>query len=119
MARTKTMGLGAMLVLLVIAVAILPMIISFVGKMTGPHYMMSGFQDGPSGEPDGGVKNVPAIGRASQLPTFRPDMNTNYLCGSPNENGMPCPEGQFCDGTDQTCKPLYVGGEVPTVGYYA
>ena len=65
------------------------------------------------------VSDIPAIGSASKLPTWRPDPNTNYLCRSPNENGQPCPEGMFCDGTTQSCIPNYVGGSVPSVGYFS
>lgn len=125
MARSKAMGLGAMFVLLVISVVLLPMIVRYIGKME-THFAISGFQDiapqgsvnGPSSA-DGGVADIPAIGSASKLPTWRPDPNTDYLCRSPNEDGRPCPEGYFCDGTTQACIPTYVGGPVPTTGYYS
>lgn len=124
MARSKSMGIGAMFVLLVVAVILLPMIVRYVSKVE-THFMISGFQDmqvasnlnGPSA--DGSVAGIPAIGSASQLPSWRPDANTNYLCRSPNESGQPCPEGYFCDGTTQACIPTYVGGEVPSTGYYS
>lgn len=116
MARSKSMGIGAMFVLLVLAVILLPMVVRYVGRVES-HFVISGFQDvGPS---DGQVAGVPAIGSASKLPSWRPDPNTNYLCRSPNEDGEPCPEGQFCDGTTQSCIPNYVGGPVPTVGFYS
>lgn len=122
MARSKSMGIGAMFVLLVIAVVVLPMVVSYVGSMN-THFAISGFQDmapvpsGPSS--DGQVAGIPAIGSASKLPTWRPDPNTDYLCRSPNEDGQPCPEGYFCDGTTQSCIPTYVGGPVPSTGYYS
>ncbi len=121
MTRTKSMGIGAMFVLLVVSVILLPMIVRFVGRIE-THFAISGFQNMASNEPstaDGGVANIPAIGSASKLPTWRPDPNTDYLCRSPNEDGTPCPEGYFCDGTTQSCIPTYVGGPVPTVGYYS
>ena len=121
MARSKSMGIGAMFVLLVIAVAVLPMIVRYIGKVEA-HYVISGFQDlADAGmmNADGGVGGVPAIGSASKLPSWRPDANTNYLCRSPNEDGNPCPEGHFCDGTTQSCIPNYVGGAVPSTGYYS
>ena len=125
MARSKSMGLGAMFVLLVVAVILLPMVVSYVRGLE-THFAISGFQDmttgvGPSGpsSPDGGVAGIPAIGSTSKLPTWRPDPNTDYLCRSPNEDGNPCPEGYFCDGTTQACIPTYVGGPVPTTGYYS
>ena len=125
MARSKAMGLGAMFVLLVISVVLLPMIVRYISNME-VHYSISGFQDiapqgsvnGPSSV-DGGVAGIPAIGSTSKLPTWRPDPNTDYLCRSPNEDGTPCPEGYFCDGTTQACIPTYVGGPVPTTGYYS
>lgn len=123
MARSKSMGIGAMFVLLVIAVVVLPMVVRYIGRME-MHYAISGFQDiasqneGPSSA-DGGVAGVPAIGSASKLPSWRPDANTDYLCRSPNEDGTPCPEGYFCDGTSQACIPSFVGGPVPSTGYYS
>jgi len=126
MTRSKSMGIGAMFVLLVVAIVLLPMIVRYIGRME-THYMISGFQDlaqgsgmtnGPSSA-DGGVVGIPAIGSASKLPSYRPDSNTNYLCRSPNEDGTPCPEGYFCDGTTQACIPTFVGGPVPTTGYYS
>ena len=112
-----------MFVLLVVAVVVLPMIVRYIGGMEATHYAISGFQDmasqGAPSSADGGVAGVPAIGSASKLPTWRPDPNTDYLCRSPNEDGQPCPEGYFCDGTTQACIPTYVGGPVPVTGYYS
>jgi len=134
MRHSKSMGLGAMFVLLVIVVALLPVVVRFVERMTYPHFAIQGFQGGPNASPtqvpsngysggpssaDGGVAGIPAIGATSKLPTWRPDPNTDYLCRSPNEDGTPCPEGTFCDGLDQTCKPVYVGGPVPGMGYFS
>jgi len=123
MARSKSMGIGAMFVLLVVAVVLLPMIVRYIGGLEATHFAAQGFQDiavtnGPS-SPDGGVAGIPAIGSASKLPSWRPDPNTNYLCRSPNEDGQPCPEGYFCDGTTQACIPTYVGGPVPSTGYFS
>ncbi len=125
MARSKSMGIGAMFVLLVVVVILLPMVVRYLGSM-GVHYGISGFEDmatptghsGPSSV-NGEVAGIPAIGSASKLPTWRPDPNTDYLCRSPNEDGKPCPEGYFCDGTTQACIPTYVGGPVPSTGYYS
>jgi hypothetical protein len=133
MRHSKGMGLGAMFVLLVIVIALLPMLTRFVDRLTLPHFAIQGFQGGPNTSPsgptpsyssgpssaDGGVAGIPAIGSTSKLPTWRPDPNTDYLCRSPNEDGTPCPEGTFCDGLDQTCKPVFVGGPVPGVGYFS
>ena len=121
MARSRSMGLGAMFVLLVVVVVLLPFFINWISTMN-PHYSISGFQDvapNMGSSSDGGVTGIPAIGSASKLPTWRPDPNTDYLCRSPNEDGQPCPEGYFCDGTTQSCIPTYVGGSVPDTGYYS
>ena len=117
------MGIGAMFVLLVVAVVLLPMIVRYIGGLEATHFAAQGFQDiavanGPSSA-DGGVAGVPAIGSASKLPTWRPDPNTDYLCRSPNEDGQPGPEGYFCDGTTQACIPTFVGGPVPSTGYFS
>ena len=123
MVHSKSMGIGAMFVLLVVAVVLLPMVVRYISKVE-THFMISGFQNmggmttGPSSA-DGGVAGIPAIGSASKLPSWRPDPNTDYLCRSPNEDGNPCPEGYFCDGTTQACIPIFVGGPVPTTGYYS
>ena len=121
MARSKSMGIGAMFVLLVVAIIVLPLIVKYVNRLD-THYIISGFQDvatTDSGASDDRVAGIPSIGSASKLPTWRPDANTDYLCRSPNEDGKPCPEGYFCDGTTQSCIPTYVGGNVPSVGYYS
>jgi hypothetical protein len=122
------MGLGAMLVLLVLAVVLLPMVVRYVNRME-THYMIAGFQNmngnkmnGPDEDKsnDDSVQDIPAIGSASKLPTWRPDPNTDYLCRSPNENGQPCPEGTFCDGTTQSCVPTFIGGSLSSIsGYFS
>jgi len=125
MVRSKSLGLGALFVFLVVAVIVLPIVVEAVSK-SRPHYAIAGFTNmseagGPSGpsSADGGVAEVPAIGRASKLPTWRPDPNTDYLCRSPNEDGNPCPEGYFCDGTTQSCIPQFVGNNGPWTGYFS
>uniref|UniRef100_A0A6C0KN80 Uncharacterized protein n=1 Tax=viral metagenome TaxID=1070528 RepID=A0A6C0KN80_9ZZZZ len=124
MGRSKPMGIVAMLVVLVVVIVLLPLIVKSLGKY--PHYAIAGFANmtgagGPSGPStaDGGVAGIPAIGSASKLPTWRPDPNTDYLCRSPNEDGNPCPEGYFCDGTTQACIPNYVGNTGPWTGYFS
>jgi hypothetical protein len=109
MAHTKGMGIGAMLVLLALAVIVLPMIVKFIARME-PRFV-SGFQDM--------VSNVPAAASMDPLDTWRPDPNTDYLCRSPNGSGQPCPEGTFCDGTTQSCIKIYPGGATPSIGYFS
>lgn len=121
MARSKAMGIGAMFVLLVVAVVLLPIIVRYINRMEP--IIIAGFQNKNENMSDNqenqGVENIPAIGSASKLPDWRPDSNTDYLCRSPNGNGQPCPEGTFCDGTTQSCISNYIGGEVPSVGYFS
>lgn len=115
MARSKAMGLGAMLVFLVAAVVILPMIVRFVGGME-PHFVVSGFQDMQAEQaPSAPRPQVPV----PALPSWRPDPATDYVCRSPNGSDQACPEGTFCDGASQSCVPNFVGGDVPSVGYFS
>ena len=119
MAHTKAMGIGAMLVLLVVSVVLLPMIVQFVGR-NEPHFVVSGFQDlAQSGASGSGPVHVPAHAAGSMAKMYHPDPNTNFMCGSPNGNGQSCPEGTFCDGLTQSCVPTFVGGAVPDTGYYS
>ena len=108
MSNPKAMGIGAMLILLVAAVVLLPMLVKYIDKME-PHYIISGFQDMQE------VHNVPSV----QAPTtYNRDKNTTYLCNV-DASGQTCPEGTFCDGATQSCISNYVGGAVPESGYYS
>lgn len=124
MVRSKTLGLGTLFVFLVVIIILLPMVVEAVGK-SRLHYAIDYFTDvkeagGPSMPSNNGeVAGIPAIGSASKLPSWRPDPNTDYLCRSPNEDGNPCPEGYFCDGTTQSCIPQYVGNTGPWTGYFS
>lgn len=120
MVHAKSMGLGAMFVFLVVAVIVLPMIVRYVSRVESgfTDLQVGSYPSGPSSA-DGGVAGIPAIGNASKLPTSRPDPNTDYLCRAPNEDGNPCPEGYFCDGTTQACIPTFVGNQGPWAGYYS
>jgi hypothetical protein len=120
MAHPKAMGIGAMLVLLVVAVVLLPMIVRYIDRME-PHYVISGFQDlaQAQNEVSSGPVRVPTQPSNPMASVAYPDPNTMYRCGSPNGNGQSCPEGTFCDGPTNSCVPLYVGGDVPDVGFFA
>lgn len=98
--------MGAMLVLLGLIVAFVPMILRWL------NYSVAGFDDME-------VKAVPqpASMQASQ---YRPDANTDYLCRSPNDSGVPCPEGEFCDGTIQACQKKTMPSMIDqVVGYFS
>jgi hypothetical protein len=115
-----------MLVFLVVAVSLLPMIVRFVSGME-PHFVVSGFQDMKTYQEQQAqqapqvpqVQDIQPPTSAPQLPSWRPDPATDYICRSPNDSDQPCPEGTFCDGASQSCVPQFVGGEVPSVGYFS
>lgn len=119
MAHSKSMGIGSMFVLLVVAVVLLPMIVRYIDK-NEPHFSISGFQDiAKKYAHDDSVEGVPAIGSSSKLPSWRPDKNTDYLCRSPNDSGTPCDTGSFCYGPTQSCVPISVEASNEVVGYYS
>ena len=98
MAQSKAMGLGAMLVFLVVAVAVLPMVVRYIDRME-PHYVVSAFED----------MQVPSI------PTGESMHNSPFMPAT--QGGDQCPEGSFYDGNQ--CVKTYVGGPVPDTGYFA
>ena len=122
MVKTKSMGIGSMFVVLIVAVILLPMLVRYIDR-SEPYFSISGFQDVAdmySSNASNGVANIPAVGSASKLPSWRPDSNTDYLCRAPNGGDRPCDEGQFCDGPTQGCINNYVGGPLDDVkGYYS
>lgn len=106
--KIAPMGVTAMLVILVIVVAFVPMI---VRALLGSG--VAGFENAPPASiPASAQKVMPDI-------TVVPDVNTNYLCRSPNNSGVPCPEGQFCDGTKQACVNKTVPATGSIVGYFS
>jgi hypothetical protein len=105
----KAMGFGAMFVLLVFAVVVLPIIVRYINTME-PHFVASGFEDLRRDS----VKDVPAVSQFSQS-QYVPDPNTNYMCNS--VNGQPCPEGTFCDGPTNQCVPIATSSKDDVVGY--
>lgn len=120
--RSKAMGLGAMFAALVVAVVVLPLVVRWLTSME-PHYVISGFQDLNAAasveETRNQVLSAPQMGSTAQLPVWRPDPNTDYVCRSPGGGDQPCPEGTFCDGPSQSCIALSHSGEAPSEGYYA
>jgi len=121
MMRNKALSLGSMFILLVLIIAVLPLFIRFVTAIE-PHFIISGFQDINAASADSNedrVQSAGSMGETAKLPVWRPDPNTDYLCRSPSGSDQPCPEGTFCDGPTQSCVSIYIGGSVPTEGYYA
>lgn len=97
--KSKNMGIVALFVVLIVVVAFSTVLLRYLFRIT------SGFTD------------LSGITSSNQTPVQDP--NTAYLCNSPNGSGVPCGEGEFCDGTSQRCVKKYVGGSVPDTGYYA
>lgn len=130
MANTKPMGIVAMLVLLALVVAFLPALIRYIGEVE-VHYIVSGFEDMVEqkakedadmqadaqmhSQPQDMMSNdqafidIPAAARGHTLATGKADPFCRKAC----------PEGSFCDGHSQSCIPNYVGGNVPSDGYFA
>jgi hypothetical protein len=97
--KSKNMGIVALFVVLIVVVAFSTVLLRYLFRVT------SGFTD------------LSGITSSNQTPVQDP--NTAYLCNSPNGSGVPCGEGEFCDGTSQRCVKKYVGGSVPETGYFA
>jgi hypothetical protein len=108
MEQAKLFFILSTIVGLILAMIILPRIVSYVDRME-PHFAISGFQDMPAPtseqapriEPTGLVKDPSSMVRKA-------------TCGT-----QVCPEGSFCDDLSQTCTPLYPSSDVPDEGYYA
>ena len=116
MVNPKAMGIGSMFIFLILAVVLLPMIVRYIG-MYEPYFSISGFTDAPAPNV---MYKVPAIAASAELPSWRPDPNTDYLCRSPNESGTPCEEGWFCDGTTQRCVKNFPESNIDlNHGYYS
>jgi hypothetical protein len=115
MVHPKAMGIGAMFVLLILAVVLLPMIVRYIGK-NDRYYSISGFQN-----PESDVMyTVPSVVASSQPPHYVPDIYTNYSCNSPPNSGyMPCKEGQFCNGTLGECIDISPKKTNKVEGYYS
>jgi len=78
--------------LYMLAVLVVVVVVAILLRQSRP--IISGFEAAMR------VMDVPSVPAQSQ---FVPDKNTNYLCRSPNNSGVPCPEGSFCDGPTQSC----------------
>ena len=115
MVHPKAMGIGAMFVLLILAVVLLPMFVRYIDKNTY-HYSISGFQN-----PASDTIEIPsAVAQSYQSPDYVPDKFTNYLCRSPAGSGyQPCKEGTFCDGTSNSCVNISPKKTNKVVGYYS
>ena len=124
------MGIGAMLVLLVLVVAFLPALIRYIGEVEF-NYIVSGFEDmveekahqaqqeqhqaqqehqeSAFVDHDQAFIDVPSAARGQSLSIGQADPFCRKAC----------PEGSFCDNHSKSCVSNYVGGNVPSDGYYA
>ena len=120
------MSIIAMLVLLALIVAFLPALIRYIGEVE-VQYIVSGFEDmmeqkaqehaqedaqhqeSAFVDHDQAFIDVPSAARGMSLATGHADPFCRKAC----------PEGSFCDGHSNSCVPNYVGGNVPSDGYYA
>ena len=105
--KSGQMGLVSMLILLVAVVAFVPWVLRLLVRT------VSGFEDAPIQAPQA------AAMPASNQMNYVPDINTDYICRSPNNSGIPCPEGEFCDGTRQTCQKISAPATESVVGYFS
>ncbi len=125
MANLKPMSIVAMLVLLALIVAFLPALIRYIGQVE-VQYIVSGFEDMMEQKAQEHAQDqekqesafvdheqafidVPSAARGMSLATGHADPFCRKAC----------PEGSFCDGHSNSCVPNYVGGNVPSDGYYA
>jgi hypothetical protein len=126
MAVNRGVGLGALFLFFVIAVALLPMLRKFLMSRSAEGYetvyadagLGSSQQQGPSG-PGDSVRVTPDI---NTDPTLRYDSRTRdtALPCNVDAQGQVCPEGTFCDGPTRSCVKINaatIQGEV--VGYYS
>ena len=97
--KSKNMGVVALFVVLIVVVVFSTVLMRYLFRVT------SGFMD------------LSGITSSNQTPVQDP--NTAYLCNSPNGSGIPCGEGEFCDGTSQRCVKKTVPGSVPDTGYFS
>lgn len=115
-----------MLVLLVLVVAFLPALIRYIGEVE-VQYIVSGFEDmveekaqeqaqehqekqeSAFVDHDQAFIDVPSAARGQSLSTGQADPFCRKAC----------PEGSFCDNHSKSCVSNYVGGTVPSDGYYA
>lgn len=104
--KSGQMGLVSMLILLVAVVAFVPWVLRMLVRS------VSGFEDVQ-------VPRVAAESKMSGDLTYVPDRNTDYICRSPNNSGIPCPEGEFCDGTTQSCQKISPPATESVIGYFS
>jgi hypothetical protein len=109
--KSQALGITAMIVVLVVVVALSATVMRYIFRS------MSGFEDVKVDAPIQALTGV----RASDVQLNYPDPNTGYYCRSPNGSGVPCPEGQFCDGPTQSCLPTFVDNTRNGIrdGYYS
>ena len=105
--KSGQMGLVSMLILLVAVIAFLPWILRLLLRT------VAGFEDAPIQPPQAAANSGNSMTRYVQ------DPNTDYICRSPNDSGVPCPEGEFCDGSRQVCQKISAPSTESISGYFS
>ena len=106
--KSGQMSLVSMLILLVAVVAFLPWVLRLLVRN------IAGFEDAPV--------QAPQVASQSKMTgdlSYVPDRNTDYICRSPNSSGVPCPEGEFCDGTSQSCQKISPAATESVIGFFS
>ena len=124
MAVNRGVGLGALFLFFVIAVAMLPLLRRYLVSLTEGYetsYADAGLgssTQGPSG-PGDSVRVTPDINTDPTLGYDSRTRDTALPCNV-DAQGQVCPEGTFCDGSTRSCiriNAATIQGEV--VGYYS
>lgn len=114
----RPMSLGAMLILLIAIIALIPMLIKTNSDSIAGFQNMVMTASDPS-------ENTAII--TEHMQTFAENTNSDqldptrdYVCRSLRGSNTPCPEGTFCDGTRQVCEKRYIDQSNEEVtGYYS
>lgn len=108
MAVNRGVGLGALFLFFVIAVALLPLLRSFLESLTTEGYEtvyadagLGSPGQGPMG-PNDSVRVTPDINTDPTLGFDSRTRDTALPCNV-DAQGQVCPEGTFCDGSTRTC----------------
>ena len=95
--------------MLFITVWILPQIVEWINREEA-HFIISGFQDLAQHS----AETIPLPPHSSSTEIKTSPFFLSGVC-----NGIPCPEGTFCDEVSQSCISLSPAGNVPDTGYFS
>jgi hypothetical protein len=115
MKETTVFFILTTVLMLLAAVWILPKIVEWINREEA-HFIISGFQDLSQQEEKGESLSQESL---SSSPPSPPPVKTSPFFLSGVCNGIPCPEGTFCDDVSQTCISLSPPGTAPDTGYFS